>query len=991
MNIPTYPFSDPDPIPILWKNPKIFPYYKYNGYSKKSVNKKWKVVTLENKYIKVIIIPDLGGKVWGAIDKTTGEEFIYQNDAIKFRNISMRGPWTSGGIEFNFGVVGHHPSTVAHVDYQLQKYAGSKSCIVGTTDLPSNTQWQVEIRLSEGQSFFETRTAWYNASEQEQAYYNWMTAAAVASEDLEFFIPGNISLNHNGTMCSWSIDKQGRRLNRYRENNFGGNKSYHITGIYKDFYCGYYHDKQVGFGHWSAEEQMPGKKLWLWALSREGAIWEDLLTDNHGQYVEYQMGRLLTQFTPSNAPSVITQVGFEPFVRDYWEEIWFPFKDIGGVKKVNRYAAINIERNKNNILLKVNALQQINDTISVFVNDKKVFQKAIKMEPATVGNIKVNNISATENYTLKIGHLMSYNSDHSQLLLKRPYRVSQEEFDRQNTAYYRGYEALKGREYAKAKAYLLKAFAKDSVHKETLIKLADIYIRADESKKALNYINRVLKINTYHPEANYLGGLAYRDQADYYNALDSFGWAARSIGYRSAAYTEMAQIYLQMGLTEKASEYAKNALQFNTQNISALKTLAVASRLNKNKAVFDKTIHQIQSLAPLDPFTKVEKALNTNQLLNPILEKIRSEFPFETCLQVAIYYHRIGQNKDAMSILRASPNHVKIKLWKAYITCDIALLDKIAGQDPSFVFPYRKETLKVLEWVVNHHKNWKFKYYLAQNYIAINHLNKGLELLNKLEDKPDYDMFYSFRARMNTDRAEKDYSKALKIAPQSWKHWYDLANHYMGQNLYEQAYNFLAEAVKTFPENQQIRFSYAQAAIAMADYKTAVDASNVNILPSEGFKKARKVFEEAHLLYAQELIKKGEIDEALENLKVSKTWPETLGAGKPYQPDERWADYLIAVCYRKQGNKNQSIQYLNKVIDRTPKVSSNTEPDIKYALRLIALENKKAKNQLQKELSILESKVSKKAKQTIEVYHQLAKPDSQNSYSLLIRDSYSSK
>jgi len=99
----TYPFGDPNPVPILTSNTKIYPYHKFEGYSHNTQSQAWKVVTLENDFIQVFVLPEVGGKVWGAIDKTTGKEFIYRNEVMKFRNISMRGPWTSGGIEFIFG------------------------------------------------------------------------------------------------------------------------------------------------------------------------------------------------------------------------------------------------------------------------------------------------------------------------------------------------------------------------------------------------------------------------------------------------------------------------------------------------------------------------------------------------------------------------------------------------------------------------------------------------------------------------------------------------------------------------------------------------------------------------------------------------------------------------------------------------------------------------------------------------------------------------
>ena len=92
---PTYPFSDPNPIPLV---EKIYPYFRYDGFTDKPVQKEWKVVELENDYIKVMILPEVGGKIWSAIEKGTGKSFIYDNHTVKFRDVAMRGPWTSGAL-----------------------------------------------------------------------------------------------------------------------------------------------------------------------------------------------------------------------------------------------------------------------------------------------------------------------------------------------------------------------------------------------------------------------------------------------------------------------------------------------------------------------------------------------------------------------------------------------------------------------------------------------------------------------------------------------------------------------------------------------------------------------------------------------------------------------------------------------------------------------------------------------------------------------------
>ncbi|MEM9327565.1 MAG: DUF5107 domain-containing protein, partial [Bacteroidota bacterium] len=380
----TYPFDDPNPIPILTDNAKIYPYFKYEGYAQKGVEKQWKVVTLENEFIQVFVLPEAGGKVWGAIEKSTGEEFIYRNEVMKFRNIAMRGPWTSGGIEFNFGIIGHTPSTATPVDYILQSHDdGSVTCVVGNMDLPSRNHWRVFITLPPDKAYFETRVVWYNPSPFNHTYYNWMTAAAATGNDLEFFIPGNQYLTHPGQAKSWPYDGD-RKISDYARNNYGPSKSYHIVGSYDDFFGGYFHDSKVGFGHWARYDDMPGQKLWLWALSRSGGIWEDLLTDTDGQYIEFQAGRQFNQYSPGADRNPITKTPFEPYRTDEWSEIWFPVKDIRGLTEVSKSGVLHIVNDNGTLEIGVNALQNAEGTVTVHADGTKLFEEQLDLPPMGV-------------------------------------------------------------------------------------------------------------------------------------------------------------------------------------------------------------------------------------------------------------------------------------------------------------------------------------------------------------------------------------------------------------------------------------------------------------------------------------------------------------------------------------------------------------------------------------------------------------------------------
>ena len=161
-SILTYPYSDPNPVPAMAVSSMVSPFYPYfvfDGYTDKGINKEWKVISLDNDFINVTVLPEVGGKVWGAIEKSTGLEFVYQNHVMKFRAIGIRGPWTSGGIEHNFGLdLGHAPWTASPVDYIVKENSdGSVSCIVGGLDLASRTQWRVNILLPKDKAYFETR------------------------------------------------------------------------------------------------------------------------------------------------------------------------------------------------------------------------------------------------------------------------------------------------------------------------------------------------------------------------------------------------------------------------------------------------------------------------------------------------------------------------------------------------------------------------------------------------------------------------------------------------------------------------------------------------------------------------------------------------------------------------------------------------------------------------------------------------------------------
>ena len=316
----TYDFGDPDPCPLGWV--RRYPYFNFSWYSDDPVQKKWQTVVLENDKTKVTMLPQIGGKVWGAEDKESGHEYIYFNHVVKFRNIAMRGPWTSGGIEFNTGITGHYPNTATPTDWCVRENDdGSVSYFCGGIENVCRTWWQVEVRLGKDDDFFTTRMTRYNLSNLPTANYQWMNAAYSAEHNAQFFYPGTDYIGHPGDPHSWTIDEGGRDLSYVDQNRFGGAKSYHILNGDNGIFSVWYHDFGFGAYHQNERYDKYGRKIWLWSLSREGQIWTDLLTDNDGNYTELQSGRTFQQ-PESSEESTFGYTVFDAGASEEYVEKW---------------------------------------------------------------------------------------------------------------------------------------------------------------------------------------------------------------------------------------------------------------------------------------------------------------------------------------------------------------------------------------------------------------------------------------------------------------------------------------------------------------------------------------------------------------------------------------------------------------------------------------------------------------------------------------------
>jgi tetratricopeptide (TPR) repeat protein len=943
----TYAFSRPNRIPILASDPRLYPYHRFEGYAHQAEEREWTVVHLENDWVEVWVLPEVGGKVWGARVKKTGHEFIYRNEVMKFRNIALRGPWTSGGIEFNFGVIGHTPATATPVDYLTRENDdGSVSVFVGATDLPSRTRWRVEVRLPADAAYFETRALWENPTPLQQPYYNWMTGAAFARDDLVLTVPGDAYLGHPGEEHAWPVDSAGRVLPEYAENRFGGNKSYHVVGRDEDFFGGYYRDEDWGFGHWSPYGEMPGQKIWLWALSRQGGIWEDLLTDTDGQYVEFQAGRLLVQYSPTGAVNPVSEVGFDPGATDRWTETWFPVQGLGGLTDAARDGAMAVERTGNRVVVRAHAFRAGRGRVRLLVDGMEhegASHDFAVLEPV---ESSFELPSGTDAYRVEIPELgLVFDSGPEASSLGRPFSTPDDawagmsEGDRLT---YAAEQLLRGRRLAEARETFAAALAVEPWKRDALVGLADLEYRRGRYQAGLEVVLRALQLDTYDAEANFVAGLLYRRLGRSVDARESFGWASRSVALRAVAHRQLAELASADGERGEARMHAESALAYDGRSSAPRRILTMLARVEEDAASWDRLVSELESLDPLDPFVVAERLLGAG---GRWVESLQGEYPEQEVLEVALTYVDWGREEDATHLLQAwldGSDHPLVRGWLALLTDDPALL--AAPGDPALVFPYRTETLRMLEWAAATSSAWQWRYLLALNLWGTDRPAEARDLMAELRDEPDFAPFYAARAllAMESDvgNPEGDLRRAVELDPTDRSLRFPLLAFLQDAGRWEDALRASGEALTDFPSDFDLELLHAAALVETERYPEAIAVlDRVRVLPSEHSSQAHLLFAQAHTLAGLAALEEGDPSAAARHFETAMTWPERLGQGRPYQPEERVQRLGLARALERSGDASGARRALEAVIDATPGVATGAGPVSPYdALAVPALE-----------------------------------------------------
>lgn len=928
----TYPFSDPDPIPT---DTKIYPYFRFDGFTDKGVAKDWKVVELENEYIKVQIMPEIGGKVWTATDKKTGKDFFYNNNVVKFRDIAMRGPWVSGGIEANYGIIGHTPNSATPVDYLVRNNAdGSASCYISTLDLLTRTRWVLETRLEKDKAYFTTRSYWFNGTGVERPYYTWMNAGIRAGDDLQFLYPGDHYIGHDGSAHPWPVDDHGRDLSRYSENNFGPSKSYHVLGAPSDYFGALWKKDDFGMIHYAQRNDKLGKKIFLWAQSDQGKIWEHLLTDDSGQYVEIQSGRLFNQNIFESSFTPFKQIGFAPYTSDRWTEYWYPFAGIVGFTGANPVGAFNVQVSGEELSVKISPVQTVRDSLRVYNTEgKKIAAAFIEADPRQTVESKLGLPNGERPGRIELnGHRLEIGKKEPQKSLARPLEIP-EGFDTESTygLYLQGRDLYAFRKYGLAEKKITASLSKDPFFSPSLVEMAKLKLFRMQYDSAFYYSKKALGLDTYNGEANYYYGLSATRLSKNEDALDGFEAAALTPQFRNAAYTALARQHLKRDNFTKASEYADMALAEDPDNMDALKLLHVLARIEQDNGLLKEVENKIEALNPLNHFIRFENYYisPTDENKKRFTEPIQNEMPVETYLELAIWYANNNRMDETRKVLEMAPQNAEVLYWLAWSNRNEnsekskSYLKKAEDAPLDFVFPFREETAVVLDWTSKENPSWHPDYLLALIQEFRGNGSKALALLDKHQDKPvDFAPFYFVKARLDSASTLESklelVEKAAKLEPDQWRYGRTLAHIWQQMQNDQKAVQVLEDYYRADKSNYIIGLDLIRAYMLADHYEKAEKIlSKINVLPFEGATDARKYYRQTKLMIAHGLMEKGSSDKALKKVDEAEDWPRNLGVGKPYPDliDNNLENAIRAEIYNKIGDKASYQKYKSLVKD----------------------------------------------------------------------------
>lgn len=768
ITIPTYGIGKADKNPEFIErrvyqgsSGRVYPYPVVETISDECHDRDYKAVVLENEYLEVTVLPELGGRIQYAKDKTNDYDFVYHNDVIKPALVGLTGPWISGGIEFNWPQH-HRPTTYLPVDYTLKNLTdGGKAVLCHDTDQMYGTQVVTTIALHPGKSYIEISAQVYNGTALPQTFLWWANPAVPVNEHTKTVMPPDVTavMDHGkrdvsrypiATGTYYKHDySEGVDIGRYK--NVPVPTSYMAAHSDYDFVGGYDFREQAGILHVADHHISPGKKQWTWGNGDFGHAWDRNLTDSNGPYVE-----LMTGVFTDNQPDF---TWLKPYEGKTFTQYFMPYKQVGQVKNASVDAALNLEIGPQDTFgsadetegIEARGLKsgqgrvtvyatQIFDNASVVVHTqdgRTLYTHTGRISPNDIVSAEFETYGATgSDITATVSDeegrvLVEYTPrPHTIEKLPQPAQVADEpERIATNEELLLTGMHLEQYRHAtyKPDPYYLEGLKRDPMDARInnaygllLLRRGD-FIEAEQHFRTA--ITRLTWRNTqpYDSEPHYDLGLSLFYQGRYGEAFDAFYKATWDDTQKERSFFYLSAIAARRGDFNESLDFIDQALTRNTMNIKARGLKAYVLRKLGRTDEANETCAENLNVDEFDFLSCNERVLAGADPAS--LEKLMRGF-HQNYLQVARDYARFGAFEEALDVLaRADQNQPMVKYYEGHYQAELGRNSEshaafaAAEQCPSdYCFPNRLEDIIPLKQAIETVDGAKASYYLGCLY-----------------------------------------------------------------------------------------------------------------------------------------------------------------------------------------------------------------------------------------------------------------------------------
>lgn len=773
VSYPTYEPMAPDKHPMFLdkrvyqgSSGKVYPLPVYNRIASKPKQRKWKAVHLENEFIKIMVLPEIGGRIHIGQDKTNGYDFFYKQNVIKPALVGLAGPWCSGGVEFNWPQH-HRPATWMPVDTFIEDHEdGSKTVWFSDHDPMARMKGMHGVCLHPGKAFVELKVRAYNRTPYVQTFLWWANVATRVHEGYQSFFPPDVTtiadhakratatyplcegsyygVDYGSRVAKgvpiaeqpakfqppWLAKNKKKTIPDYSPNdltwyaNIPVPTSYMCVGSKEDFFGGYDHFKKAGVVHIANHHISPGKKQWTWGNHEFGYSWDRLLTDKDGPYIEIMAG-----VYTDNQPDFSF---LQPGETKTWSQFWYPIRDIGTAQQANTDAALSLRVEGKKARIGVSVTSAFPKCMIELLKNGKVLKswsKDLAPGKSFVQNVVLDGETDQEKLKVRVtsssgNELISYQpAKPKKAEVPNPAQepVLPKDMKSADELFMTGLHLDQYRHATrKPEMYWLEALRRDEGDVRCNNGMGLRCLRRGEFEEAIAYfekaIERLTKLNPnpYDGEAYYNLGTTLRFLGRDEEAYASLYKSTWNQAWQAAAYHQIAELDCMKGDWQKAVDHLDRSLKMNTDNLRARDLLALVLRQLGMNADAEKVLRETLALDPLDWFAR--------HLLGDKLE-----CDTQTKIDIAIDFTRAGFYREALGVLfTAKPEKFSgtDPLVHYYLGWLFDLLGdskrsteefkKAAAAPSDYCFPSRLEDILVLQKAMEvNSKDAKAPYYLG--------------------------------------------------------------------------------------------------------------------------------------------------------------------------------------------------------------------------------------------------------------------------------------